>query len=75
MAEKQTYEPVCVVVPETALRQLCKLAREAGEDLQAAARREYPDVYPTTVRRLNRDLKRAQEVIEAAARIEHILPK
>jgi hypothetical protein len=59
--------PVTVSVPLDALARLCRLAREAGEDLQEAARREYPSDNPSSVRRRNNEIAAAQEIIDAAA--------
>jgi hypothetical protein len=60
------FQPVTVQVPLGDLRHLCQLARDAGEDLQATAWQEYPDESPSTVRRRNRDLSHAQQVIDAS---------
>jgi hypothetical protein len=60
------FQPVTVQVPLGDLRHLCQLARDAGEDLQATAWQEYPDESPSTVRRRNRDIFHAQQVIDAA---------
>jgi hypothetical protein len=63
------FQPVTVQVPLGDLRHLCQLARDAGEDLQAKAWQEYPDNLQSTastVRRRNRDLFHAQQVIDAA---------
>jgi hypothetical protein len=60
------FQPVAVQLPLGDLRRLCQLARDAGEDLQSAAWQEYPDDFPSTVRRRNRDLSHAQQVIDVA---------
>jgi hypothetical protein len=69
---QHTFQPKTVQVPLGDLRYLCQLAREAGEDLQVKAWQEYPDnsqSTASTVRRRNRDLSHAQQVIDAANRV------
>lgn len=60
------FQPVMISVPRGDLDHLCRLAREAGEDLQAYARAEYQGDHPSTVRRRDRDIQAAQAVIDAA---------
>jgi hypothetical protein len=55
-----------ITVGAEALRLLCRLAREAGEELKAAAWREYPADHPVHTRRRNVDIAIAQEMIDAA---------
>jgi hypothetical protein len=69
----ETLTPVCVSVPVGDLRRLCKLAKEAGEDLQQAARETYPNDNPSSVRRRDNEIQSAQQVIDAAAVIKRSL--
>ena len=67
-------EPVTVSVPLDELRDLIRLAHEAGEDLEANASAEHTGDHPATVRRRDRDIAAARSVIRAAERIDQHLP-
>jgi hypothetical protein len=58
--------PVCVSVSLADLARLCLMAREAGEDMQAAAWRDYPGDLPSNVRRRTNEINAALEMIGAA---------
>lgn len=60
------FRPVFIKVERGQMERFCQIARNAGEDLQAAAWHEYPDDNPTSVRRRNNELMEAQKIIDAA---------
>jgi hypothetical protein len=66
MQNEDGYKPVTVQVPLGDLRHLCRLAIEAGNELQDVARAEYPGQTTLEVRRRNRDVADAQRIIDAA---------
>jgi hypothetical protein len=71
----RVYQPVTVQAPLGDLRHLCRLAVEAGDDLQAVARVNFAGIHPVSVRRRNREIAAAQQVIDTVRALEASVPQ